>query len=163
MKRALILLSVTALVSLVGLPLVAQTKQPALKVGFVKSELVVEAHPDYPKLKDIKDQSEKELKPLRDKLTALDQKIKAGTATAKEQQDFQVLRQTYTDTAKKWQEKTTKVLDPITQDIDAKISKIAQEKGFQVIMDYKVALTSSLVIYAAEGSDLTDDVIKAVK
>ncbi|MER3442732.1 MAG: hypothetical protein C4333_00830 [Meiothermus sp.] len=163
MKRMLWIVPVLAAVGLMGAPLVAQTKPQAVKIGFINSDAVIEAHPDYAKVKAVRDQADKELKPLQTQITQLQQKIQSGQASAKEQQDFQTLRQAYNDALKKWATRTEEAGKPLTDQIDKVIKKVAEDNGFQVVMDYKVAQASSLVVYAADGLDLTAKVIEEVK
>jgi outer membrane protein len=161
MKRSLFFLPVLAGL-LLGGSLVAQNKAVPTKIGYIDAEKVVQAHPNYKAIKDIQTQAQNELKPLQDKLTPLQTKIQNGQATAKDQQDFQVLRQSYQDAAKKWQDKSQTALKPITEAIDKVISSVAQQQGFAIVMDKKVAASSGLVVYADDSLDLTDAVIKAL-
>jgi outer membrane protein len=163
MKRMLWIAPVLAAIGLMGAPLVAQTKPQAVKIGFINSDMAIEAHPDYAKVKAVRDQADKELKPLQNQLTQLQQKIQSGQATAKDQQDFQTLRQAYQDALKKWSTRTEEAGKPLTEQINKIIKKVAEENGFQVIMDYKVASASNLVVYAADGLDVTQKVIEELK
>jgi len=159
MKRALFLVPVLAGL-LLGGSLVAQNKPTPTKLGYIEAEKVVAAHPDFKKVKDIQDQAKKELDPLVEKIKPLDAKLKAGNATAKEQQDYQILRQSYADAQKKWADKQQTALTPITDEIDKIIAKFAEQQGFAMIFDFKVARDSGLVVYGANDLNVTDAVIK---
>lgn len=145
---------------LLGGTLVAQNKPTPTKLGYIDAEKVIEAHPDFKAVKDIQAQAKKELDPLVEKLKPLDAKMRAGNATAKEQQDYQVLRQTLTDGQKKWAQKQQDALKPITEEIDKVITKFAEQQGFAMIFDFKVARDSGLVVYGDDSLNLTDTVIK---
>ncbi|MER3481388.1 MAG: hypothetical protein C4327_13210 [Meiothermus sp.] len=143
-------------------PLIAQN-QPVLKVGFMDSQQVVQAHPRYKEVQAVMEQAQKELKPMEDQLKALQPKIQAGTATAKEQQDFQTLRNAYQQASQKWAERRAKALEPITKEIDVQIAKFARAQGFGIILDRRVASASGLVLYGDDSLDVTDPVAKLVK
>lgn len=143
-------------------PLIAQN-QPVLKVGFMDSQKVVQAHPRYKEIQAVIEQAQKELKPLEDQLKTLQPKIQAGTATAKEQQDFQTLRNAYQQASQKWAERRAKALEPITKEIDVQIDKFARAQGFGIILDRRVASSSGLVLYGDDSLDVTDEVAKMVK
>lgn len=161
MKKLLFLVPVLAGLML-GSSMVAQNKNVPTRIGYVDVEQVVQAHPKYPAIKDIQEAAQKELKPLQDKLTPLTTKIQAGTASAKEQQDAQLLRQTVQQIATKYQQKQAAALEPITKSLDDIIGKVAQQQGFALILDRRVARDSGLVIYADEALNLTDAIIKAI-
>ena len=157
------LFSLVLLGFLLSSSLIGQNKQVPLKIGFVNVDAVVQAHNDYDKIKSIRDSGEKELKPVADQIKALQLKLQAGNATAKEQQDYQLLTKTFQDTQKKWNDKVNTVLEPVTIEIDTRIDKWAKDQSFALLMDRKVAQASGLVIYADESTDVTDAVVKLIK
>lgn len=152
-----------AALGLLFTPLLAQDKTTPSRVGFVDADALIQAHPEFKKIQDIRAQARKELGPLEERLKPLDQKVKAGTASAKEQQDYQTLLQTYQTALKKWQERQAQALKPITEEIDRAIAKVAKAQGFSVVMNRQVAAQSGLVVYADEGTDLTQAVLEEVK
>ena len=162
MKRLAWFIPILLGVMIAATPLVAQNR-PVLRVGFLDSERVVQAHPRYKEVQAVLDQANKELKPLTDQLTPLQQKIQAGTATAKEQQDFQTLRNAYQQASQKWAERRAKALEPITKEIDVQIAKFARAQGFGIILDRRVASASGLVLYGDDSLDVTDEIINAIK
>ena len=162
MKRLAWFIPILLGVMIAATPLVAQNR-PVLRVGFLDSERVVQAHPRYKEVQAVLDQANKELKPLTDQLTPLQQKIQAGTATAKEQQDFQTLRNAYQQASQKWAERRAKALEPITKEIDVQIDKFARAQGFGIILDRRVASSSGLVLYGDDSLDVTDEIINAIK
>lgn len=148
---------------LLGGSLIGQNKQVPVKIGFVNVDSVVQAHEDYDKIKNLRDSGEKELKPVADQIKALQLKLQAGNATAKEQQDYQLLTKTFQDTQKKWNDKVNAILEPVTKEIDGRIDKWAKDQGFAILMDRKVAQNSGLVIYGDEATDVTEAVVKLIK
>ncbi|WP_027882019.1 OmpH family outer membrane protein [Meiothermus rufus] len=149
-------------VLLLGGSLVAQNRPTPTRIGYIDAEKVVQAHKDFKKVQDVRNQAERELKPLRDQLQALEAKIRAGNASAKEQQDYRVLAQSLQEAGRKWTERSNAVLKPITEEIDQVIARVAQQQGFAMILDKKIAASSGLVVYAAEELEVTEAVIRAL-
>lgn len=142
--------------------LVAQNQPAASKIGYLNARAVVEAHPQFARVKEIQAKAEAELKPLREQLQPLDAKIRAGNATAQEQQSYRTLSQNLQDSVKKWNDQQNAALRPITEDIDKIVSKIAQEQGFAIVLDQEVAASSGLVVYAAQELDITQAIVRAL-
>lgn len=161
MKRGLFFIPVL-LGLLLGGGLLAQDKTVVTRIGYIDTDAILQAHPQFAKVKEVQTQAQGELKPLQDQIKALEAKIQGGTATAKEQQDYQALAKGYQDTLKKWQDKQDGVINPITEAINGVVAKVAQEQGFAIVMDKRVAGTSGLIVYADPGLDLTDAVVKAM-
>jgi len=161
MKRGLFFVPVL-LGLLLGGWLLAQDKTVATRIGYIDTDAILQAHPSFSKVKEVQTQAQGELKPLQDQLKGLEAKVQGGTATAKDQQDYQALAKGYQDTLKKWQDKQNTVLDSITEQINGVVAKVAQEQGLALVMDKRVAGTSGLVVYADSSLDLTDAVVKAM-
>jgi outer membrane protein len=160
MRSGLFVLLILSL--LLGGSLVAQNRPTPNRIGYVDAEKVVQAHKDFKKVQEIRNQAERELKPIRDQLQTLEAKLRAGNATAKEQQDYRVLAQSLQEAGKKWSDRANAALKPITEEIDQVIAQVAQQQGFAMILDKKVAATSGLVVYAAGELEITDAVIRAL-
>jgi len=160
MKNGVFVLLILSL--FLGGSLVAQNRPTPNRIGYVDAERVVQAHKDFKKVQEIRNQAERELKPIRDQLQPLEAKLRAGNATAKEQQDYRVLAQSLQEAGKKWSDRANAALKPITEEIDQVIARVAQQQGFAIILDKKVAATSGLVVYAAEELEITDAVIRAL-
>lgn len=142
--------------------LVAQTQPTANKIGYLNARAVVEAHPQFAKVREIQTKAEAELKPLREQLQSLDSKLRAGNATAQEQQAYRTAAQNLEAAGQKWTEQQNAVLRPITEDIDKVIGKVAKEQGFAIVLDQEVAASSGLVVYAAQELDLTQAIVRAL-
>jgi len=142
--------------------LFAQDRPTATKIGYLNARTVVEAHPQFVKVKDVQARAEAELKPLRDQLQPLDAKIRAGNATAQEQQTYRALAQSLQETSKKWSDQQNTALRPITEEIDRLIGKVAKEQGFAILLDQEVAASSGLVVYAADELDITQAIVRAL-
>ncbi len=142
--------------------LVAQNQPTATKIGYLNARAVVEAHPQFARVKEVQAKAEAELKPLREQLQPLDAKIRAGNATAQEQQSYRTLSQNLQESVTKWNNQQNAALRPITEDIDKIVSKVAQEQGFAIVLDQEVAASSGLVVYAAQELDITQAIVRAL-
>ncbi len=162
MKRSWILSLAIAVLALAGAAL-AQNKNTPVRVGFVDAEAVIRAHPGYGAIAKLQEQADAELKPILEKLRALEKKIASGQATAKDREDYQVLTEAAKKVSEKWGPKIQEKLDPIIKEVDRVVAQVAQELGFAVIMNRRVAAQSNLVVYAAPDTDITQAVIEALK
>ncbi|MGK0618354.1 OmpH family outer membrane protein [Meiothermus cerbereus] len=142
--------------------LVAQTQPTANKIGYLNARAVVEAHPQFAKVREIQTKAEAELKPLREQLQSLDAKLRTGNATAQEQQAYRTAAQSLEAAGQKWGEQQNAALRPITEDIDKVIGKVAKEQGFAIVLDQEIAASSGLVVYAAQELDLTQAIVRAL-
>jgi outer membrane protein len=150
-----------ALVLALRTPLHAQTQPTATRVGFINSQAVVEAAPGYSKVASLIKQYNQEAAPFEKILQDLQPKLQSGNASATDRQDYLVATQALQKIQAKWQPQINAALQPIYSLVNPIIAKVAQQEGFQVIMDYNTA--RSLVVYAAPGSDITQAVIQALK
>ncbi|MDX2008435.1 MAG: OmpH family outer membrane protein [Meiothermus sp.] len=160
MNKNLFFLAVLLAVLLV--PSVAQNRNVPTRIGYVNVQKIIEAHPKYPSVKAINDAAQAELKPLQDRLQPINAKIQAGNATAAEQQQAQVLRQTITQTAQRYQQRQQTALKPIVDQLNELVGQVAQRQGFAMVLNYQVASQSELVIYADEDLELTNAVIAVI-
>ncbi|WP_297853090.1 OmpH family outer membrane protein [Meiothermus sp.] len=142
--------------------LVAQTPPTADKIGYLNARAVVEAHPQFAQIKEIQAKAEAELKPLREELQPLEAKLRAGSASAQEQQNYRTVSQKLQEASKKWSDQQNAALRPITEEIDKLIGKVAKEQGFAIVLDQEVAAGSGLVVYAAPELDLTQAIVRAL-
>ncbi len=162
MKRSYLALFALALLALAAYPY-AQNKNVPARVGFVDAESLIQAHPAYPEVQKLQQQADAAMRPLIEKLTPLEQKLRAGTATEKERQDYQTLSQALKKVQDEWRPKIQDKLNPIVKDVDAAIARVAEAQGFSVVMNRRVAAQSNLVVYAAPSTDLTEAVIQELR
>lgn len=142
--------------------LVAQTPSAADKIGYLNARAVVEAHPQFAKVKELQGKAEAELEPLRAQVQSLEAKLRSGNATPQEQQTYRTAVQNLEAAGQKWGEQQNTALRPITEDIDKIIGRVAKEQGFAIVLEQEVAASSGLVVYAAQELDLTQAVVRAL-
>lgn len=162
MKRGWILLIPLSIFLLASLPL-AQQKAIPTRVGFLDAETVIRAHPRYSEVEKLQKQADTELKPILEKLRALEEKLASGKATAQDREDYQVLTEAAKKLRDKWAPKIQEKLDPLIKEVDAVVARVAKEQGFAVVMNRRVAASSNLVVYADPNTDLTQAVVEALK
>lgn len=161
MKRFSLFVLLLAGLSLSSL-LVAQTPSAADKIGYLNARAVVEAHPQFAKVKALQGKAEAELEPLRAQVQSLEAKLRSGNATPQEQQTYRTAAQSLEAAGQKWSEQQNAALRPITEDIDKIIGKVAKEQGFAIVLEQEVAASSGLVVYAAQELELTQAVVRAL-
>ncbi|HWG85529.1 MAG TPA: OmpH family outer membrane protein [Deinococcales bacterium] len=149
--------------ALVGTLTVGGAQTKTSRVGYVYTQQMLKAHPKGAGAFDIASKRDKELKDIQTKIEAVSKKISAGTATAAEKEQYQVLAQTYNSTAKRYQDQYDKAIQPITADIDAAVKTAAVKAGFGLVLSAEVGQATGLIIYGDKDSDLTDEVVASLK
>ena len=139
--------------------LLAQNPPGTGRVGYLNARAVVEAHPQFARVRELQVKGEAELKPLREQMQPLEAKVRTGNATAQEQQTYRTLAKSLEETSKKWSDQQSAVLKPITEEIDRLVKKVALEQGFAIILEQEVAANSGLVVYAADELDITQAIV----
>ena len=162
MKRAFALAWTLVLLTLSPLAL-AQKEEVPFRVGFIDAEAVIQAHPGYAEVEKLQKAADAELKPIIEKLRALEEKLASGKATAKDRQDYQVLTEAAKKVRDKWAPKIQEKLEPLIKEVDEVVARVANELGFAVIMNRLVAAQSNPVVYAHPSTDITQAVIEELK
>ncbi|MBB6097313.1 outer membrane protein [Deinobacterium chartae] len=140
----------------------AQT--PAQKVGFVNVQELLNAHPQNASIQELSKKARAELDPLNKQFRDLDAKVRAGSASAAEKQNYETIGKTLQATSEKYQKELDGKLNPVTDQINKLVAETAKKQGFTIVMDRGVAASSGLVVYADEAStDFTAEVVKALK
>ncbi len=164
MVKNVLLTSLLALSTL--LPLAsAQTPAP-LNIAFVSSRAVLDAHPAGQEASRLTEQARTELQGIATDLQPLQARADAGeTLSAEEQNNLELSTRTLQETQQRYRGEIDAALQPATEEINAIVQGIAEESGYTLVLDYDVAQTSGLVVYAADGSvpNITKEVIAAIK
>jgi outer membrane protein len=162
MNKLLACLLAVALIGTLSAPIAQNTALPSGRIGFVESQRVLKAHPRGAEVTRLQQDAQAELQPLIEQVNALRAKVAAGTASAAERSQLDVLTRTVQATQQRWQTRINTALEPITKDIDTAISATAKAEGYSIVMDRAVAGQSALVVYADEDTDMTDRVISRI-
>lgn len=158
MKRlTLALLTVLAVALTLGVNLGAQ--DAPVRLAFVDSQALIAAHPAGQQANDLRELAATEIGELRTQLDALQAKAQAeGGLNNEDGELFNVLVTTYESVQARYQADIAAAAQPAIDAVNVAIKAVADENGIAVVMDIAAAAESGLVVYAADGLDLTEAV-----
>lgn len=155
-------LAPVAIVAAFGLGTLAPHAQTApQKIGFVDVQRLLSSHPADKDVKSIQQKANTELGALEQQIKAID--AKGAQASAAEKQSRTTLVSTIQAKAKTYDDQLKPKTDAIEKAVDTAVSAVAKNNGVGIVMDRGVAARSGLVIYADNGTDMTDAALKALK
>ncbi len=141
-----------------------QAVPQAIRLGYVTVPEVIKATPAGGNLKRIEDARNKEVKPIADKIKLLQPKMRSGSATFEERDQWDKLSKQYAAIAKKYDLQFQKVLQPFDKKLLTSIKNSANKQGFSLIVDGIIATDSGLLLYAnQDAANITKDVITEFK
>ena len=141
-----------------------QAVPQAIRLGYVTVPEVIKATPAGGNLKRIEDARNKEVKPISDKIKLLQPKMRSGSATFEERDQWDKLSKQYAAIAKKYDLQFQKVLQPFDKKLLTSIKNSANKQGFSLIVDGIIATDSGLLLYAnQDAANITKDVITEFK
>ena len=141
--------------------LVPHAQTAPQKIGFVNVAEVLKAHPSNASITALQTKANTELGALDNQIKAI--QAKGAGATAAEKDQATQLTTTLNAKVKDYNDQLAKATAPVEKAVDAAVSTTAKAQGFSIVMDKGIAATSSLVIYADPGTDMTATVIKNLK
>lgn len=157
MKRlTLPLFAVLAVALTIGANLGAQDAPSRL--AFVDSQSLIAAHPAGQSANDLRELAADEIGEIRAQLDELQAKAQGPGLTNEEGELFDVLLATLQTVQTRYQADINAAARPAIEAVNAAIATVADENGIAVVMDIGAAAESGLVVYAAEGLDLTEQV-----
>lgn len=142
----------------------AQDAAP-LSIAFVSSSQVLAAHPAGQAAEELGQQARTEIQEIEAALRPLVTKANSGaTLTAEEQNQLELTQRTYQETRDRYAQDIDAAAQPAEQEIDGIIRQIAAENGYTLVLNFDVARTSGLILYADEGSvpNITEQVIAEI-
>ena len=143
----------------------AQDAAP-FSIAFVSSSQVLAAHPAGQAAEELGQQARTEIQEIEAALRPLVAKANSGaTLTAEEQNQLELTQRTYQETRDRYAQDIDAAAQPATEEINTIIQRIAAENGYTLVLNYDVAQTSGLVLYADEGSvpNITEQVIAGIE
>jgi outer membrane protein len=163
MKRlTLALLAAAALMVMASATIGAQD-QPT-RLVFVDAQSLIAAHPGGQAANALRTQASSEIGELRNQLDALQARARAGEAlSADEQERFNILLTTLDAVQSRYQADIAAAAQPAIDAVNNAIRDVAQEREYTVVMDISAAAESGLVVYAADGLDITDAVLARLR
>lgn len=163
MKRFLIYAAVAAIALFAFSTTLTAQDQPT-KIVFVDSQAAIRAHPAGAEIAALEEQARAEIEALEADLQVLIDKANSGQElTAAERDQAATLQRTLQDVRARWTARINEVAAPAEEAVTQTIAAIAQENGYTIVLDRRVAASSSLVVYAQEGLDITQLVIERLQ
>jgi outer membrane protein len=163
LKTILVALVAGCMGAVIGVSSVQAIPQ-AIRLGYVTVPEVIKATPAGGALKKVEAAREKEVKPIADKIKVLQPKMRAGTATFEERDQWDKLNKQYSEIAKKYAVQFQKILQPFDKKLLTSIKNSANKQGFSLIVDGIIATDSGLLLYAnQDAANITKDVITEFK
>jgi outer membrane protein len=133
------------------------------RLAFVDSQALIAAHPAGQAANDLRGLAAEEIGGLRDRLDALQAKSRSGGLTNEETELFTVLLATLESVQSRYAADIATAAEPAIAAVNAAIRTVAQANGIAVVMDIEAAAESGLVVFAAEGLDLTEAVAAEIR
>lgn len=163
MKRlTLALLTVLAVALALGVNLGAQ--DAPVRLAFVDSQALIAAHPAGQQANDLRDLAATEIGDLRAQLDELQARAQAEGGLSNEDGElFNLLVTTLESVQTRYQADIAAAAQPAIDAVNAAIEAVADENGIAVVMDIAAAAESGLVVYAADGLDLTEAVAELLR
>ena len=142
----------------------AQDAAP-LSIAFVRSGQVLAAHPAGKAAETLTQQARTELEGIAVALQPLQVKANSGTALTPEEQDqLELTQRTIQETQQRYQQEIEAAAKPATDEINAIIQRLAKENGYSLVLNFEVAQTSNLVLYANDNvPDITEEIIAEIQ
>lgn len=157
MKRLTLLLVAAVAVALpLGANLGAQ--DAPTRLAFVDSQALIATHPAGQSANDLRTLATEEIGGLRDRLDALQAKARGEGLSNEEAELYNVLIATYESVQARYAADIATAAQPAIDAVNEAIRAVAVEAGIAVVMDIDAAAESGLVVFAAEGLDLTEAV-----
>jgi Skp family chaperone for outer membrane proteins len=167
MKRFLLFVSITlAVIFVASQSLVAQ--DPASKVVFVDAQAAIAAHPAGEQAATLQEQARQEIGALQTDLQAIAERVNAGAElTPDEQLRVQQLGAAVREVQQRYTQQIDSIVQPALEAVNAAISSIAAENGYDIVLDSVVAgaepMGINLVVYAREDLNITPLVIERIR
>jgi len=162
MNRFLTLLASALLVAaLLGANLTAQ--DAPVRLAFVDSQALISAHPAGQQANDLRALASQEIGELANRLDGLQAKARSTGLSAEEADLFNVLLSTFESVQARYTAEINAAALPAIEAVNSAIKEVALELGIAVVMDIDSAAQSGLVVYAADGLDITEAVSGRVR
>jgi outer membrane protein len=157
MKRlTLVLAAALALAIPLGANLGAQDA-PA-RLAFVDSQSLIAAHPAGRAANELRELAAEEIGDIRARLDALQAKARSEGLDNDEAELFNILLATLESVQTRYSADINAAAQPAIVAVNDAIRAVAEANGVAVVFDIDAAASSGLVVFAADGLDLTEQV-----
>lgn len=163
MKRLTLALIAAAALMLLASTTIGAQDQPT-RLVFVDAQSLIAAHPGGQAANELRAQANAEITELRNQLDALQARARAGEALSNDEQErFNILLTTLDAVQARYQADIAAAAQPAINAVNDAIRAVAQEREYSVVMDISAAAENGLVVYAADGLDITDTVLARLR
>jgi outer membrane protein len=137
------------------------TAQPeSNRLVFVDSQALIAAHPAGQEATELRSRAQAEVAEIREQLDSIQNRARAGaTLTNEDTERFNILVTTLESVQARYQAEIAAAAGPAIEAVNAAIRDVATEQGYGIVFDIGAAADSGLVVYAADGLDITDAVM----
>ncbi len=137
-------------------------------IVFVDTQSAINAHPAGEEASQLQEQGSAEVEALSADLQVLVDKVNGGQQlTQEEQSRFQQLRTAIVSVQERYAQQIQEVVQPALEAVNQVIQQIAEENGYDIVLDSVVAGQEprgiNLVVYARPTLDITPQVIERVR
>jgi outer membrane protein len=155
-----------ALLLALVLPLALAQTPP--NIVFVDTQAAINAHPAGEQANQLQQQARAEIDALNQDLQALVTRLNAGQQLSPEEQTrFNQLRTAITSVQERYAAQIQQVVQPALTAVNQVIREIAEENGYDIVMDSVIAGQEpqgiNLVVYARPELDITPLVIERIR
>jgi outer membrane protein len=162
MKRlTLALVAVVAVALMLGANLGAQ--DAPTRIAFVDSQALIASHPAGQSANELRALATEEIGELRGQLDGLQTKAQAEGLSNEEAELFNVLIATFESVQARYAADIAEAAQPAIEAVNAAIREVAEQSGVAVVLDIGAAAESGMVVYAADGLDLTEAVAELLR
>ena len=165
-KFSIFALSLTLLLALFWLSSNLTAQEEGTRIVYVNSREAIAARPESAQIGELQAQAETEIGDIQAQLQALIDKVNSGQdLTTQERETAATLEQTLRATQQRWQQDLAAAAEPAVAAVQAAIEAIAQENGYDIVLDGNVAGQSgiNLIIYADDSLNITQQVIERIR
>lgn len=163
MKRLTLALIAAAALMLLASTTIGAQDQPT-RLVFVDAQALIAAHPGGQAANELRAQASSEITELRNQLDALQARARAGEVLSTDEQErFNILLTTLDAVQARYQADIAAAAQPAIDAVNDAIRAVAQEREYSVVMDISAAAENGLVVYAADGLDITDTVLARLR
>ena len=159
MKR-LTMIALGAVAAMVLLSSTLTAQPDANRLVFADSQALIAAHPAGREASELRIRAQNEVNEIRQQLEAIQNRARAGeTLSNDDTERFNILVTTLESVQTRYQAEIAAAAGPAIEAVNAAIRAIAEEQGYGIVFDIGAAADTGLVVYAAEGLDITDAVM----
>jgi outer membrane protein len=159
MKR-LTLLAAAVVLAMVPLASTLTAQDQPTKMVFVDSQALLAAHPAGQAASSLREQAQVEVDEIRAQLDVIQDRARGGAQlTNEETERFNILLATLETVQVRYQADIAAAAAPAIEAVNAAIEAVSLENGYTIVMDIGASADMGLVVYAAEGLDITDAVM----